>query len=121
MGIPKGIKKRIKLVHFLTCNKNVPRTGQNLAKYPPKWKNRSRTPKIPPGKIEYKGQKLTYFKKQRIKGLFWPKKQAQILHLSRKMIDSTKNKLGMSLRTNKGLLWAKILINLEFKGQKNKP
>ena len=29
-----------------------------------------------------------------------------------------KNKLGLSLRTKKGLFWAEILINIEFKGQK---
>ena len=38
-NIPKGLKKSIipkgiKQVHFLTCNKNVPNTGRNLAKYP---------------------------------------------------------------------------------------
>ena len=60
---PRELNKSYSQGHFLTSNKNVPKTGQNLAKYPPKWKNRSRTPKIPPGKIEYKGQKLTYFKK----------------------------------------------------------
>merc|ERR1711954_58261 len=67
-------------------------------------------------KFENKVQKLSNSKEK--KGLFWPKKQAQILPLSRKMIDSTKNKLGLSLRTKKGLFWAKILINLECKGQK---
>ena len=39
--IPKGLKKSIipkgiKQVHFLTCNKNIPKVGQNLAKYPQK-------------------------------------------------------------------------------------
>jgi hypothetical protein len=29
-----------------------------------------------------------------------------------------KNKLGLSLRTKKGLFWAKILIKIEFKGEK---
>jgi len=29
-----------------------------------------------------------------------------------------KNKLGLSLRTKNGLFWAKILIKIEFKGQK---
>ena len=33
-------------------------------------------------------------------------------------LNKIQNKLGLSLRTKKGLFWAKILINLEFKGQK---
>ena len=45
---PRELNKSYSQGHFLTSNKNVPKTGQNLAKYPPKWKNRSRTPKIPP-------------------------------------------------------------------------
>ena len=32
--------------------------------------------------------------------------------------QAKKNKLGLSLRTKKGLFWAEILINIEFKGQK---
>ena len=40
-NIPKGLKK-------VLFPKNVPKMGQNLARYPQKWKNRSRTPKIPP-------------------------------------------------------------------------
>ena len=32
--------------------------------------------------------------------------------------QAKKNKLGLSLRTKKGLFWAKILIKIEFKGQK---
>ena len=64
LNIPKNEKIEQK------CSKN---RAKNLAKYPQKWKNRSRTRKIPPGKIEYNGQKLTYFKKEKIKGLFGPK------------------------------------------------
>ena len=58
-------------------NKNVPKTDQNFAKYPPKWKNRSRTPKIPPEKIEYNGQKLTYLKK---KNMFLAQKLTELEH-----------------------------------------
>jgi hypothetical protein len=33
-------------------------------------------------------------------------------------ISGQKNKLGLNLRTKKGFFWAKILIKIEFKGQK---
>ena len=36
----------------------------------------------------------------------------------KKDFSGERNKLGLSLRTKKGLFWAKILINIEFKGQK---
>ena len=34
------------------------------------------------------------------------------------MIDSTKKQAGAELKNKKGLFWAKILINLDFKGKK---
>ena len=58
LNIPKNEKIEQK------CSKN---RAKNLAKYPQKWKNRSRTRKIPPGKIEYNGRKLTNFQRKKIK------------------------------------------------------
>jgi len=81
-----------------------------LAKYPPKWKNRSRTPKIPPEKIEYKGQKLTYFKKKINKRTFRAKKQSGAMpqHKKKNFLDQKLRKLSIFKEKK------------DFFGQKNK-
>merc|ERR1711942_445275 len=56
------------------------------------------------------------------KGHFRPKKQAgaelKKKKKKKRSISGQKNKLGLSLRTKKGLFWAKIVNKIKFSGKK---
>ena len=100
------------------CSKNWAKIWLNI---PKKWKNRSRTPKIPPGKIEYNGRKLTNFQRKKIKNKILIKIEftgQKLIKKKKNDISGQKSKLGLNLRAKKGLFWAKILIKIGFKGQK---